>query len=158
MALLQMKLNLGCGNAPLPNSINHDRTFHSEFIDIAWDLNRLPWPWEAEQFHIIIARAVFEHLNHNLVISVNECWRILEPKGKLFMKLPAWNSEVSYQDPSHQWFYSPRVFEYFDPDTILGAKYFFYTDLGWKLINPGKYNPGHTSIFGTLQKEIADVS
>jgi SAM-dependent methyltransferase len=151
-----MRLNLGCGNAPLPNSVNHDRTLHSEFVDIAWDLSRLPWPWEDEEFDAIVAKAVLEHLNHNLLISVNECWRILEPGGTLYMKLPAWNCEVSYQDPTHQWFYSPRVFEYFDPNTNLGRKYWFYTDRKWKLRSPGIYNSGHTSIHGTLVKVIED--
>lgn len=153
-----MRLNLGCGSAPLPNSTNHDRVLHSIFIDVAHDLNILPWPWENESYDIIVAKAVLEHLSHNLVISVNECWRILKPGGTLYMKLPAWNSEVSYQDPTHQWFYAPAAFEYFDPETPLGSKYFFYTPLKWKLINPGMYNSGRTSIHGTLQKVVNNVS
>jgi len=151
-----MRLNLGCGSAPLVNSINHDRVFHSLYVDVAWDLNILPWPWEDEQFTIIIAKAVLEHLDHNLLTSVNECWRILKPGGHVYIKLPAWDSVISYQDPTHKWFYAPRAFEYFDPDTPLGKQYFFYTPFKWKLLVPGAYNPGHTSITGTLQKVFND--
>jgi len=153
-----MRLNLGCGAYPESDSINHDRFFHSLYVDVAWDLNILPWPWEDEQFSGIIAKAVLEHLDHNLVVSINECWRILEPGGTLYMKLPAWDNEVSYQDPTHKWFFSPRVFEYFDPDTPLGKKYFFYTPLKWKIQTPGNYNSGHSSIHGSLRKVVNNGS
>jgi len=151
---MKTRLVLGCGLFPLPNSINHDRTLHSDYVDIAYDLNILPWPWEDESYDVIVAKAVFEHLNHDLLKSVNECWRILKPGGGLYMKLPAWDSHVSYQDPTHRWFYDPRVFEYFDPATPLGREYWFYTELKWKLKSPGKYNSGKTSIHGSLQKVI----
>ena len=153
-----LRLVLGCGAAPLSNSTNHDRTLHSEYVDIAWDLNDLPWPFKDESYEAIVAKAVFEHLYHDLLTSVNECWRILKPGGALYMKLPAWNNEISYQDPTHKWFYSPRVFEYFDPDTPLGKKYWFYTDKKWKIRSIGMYNSGHTSIHGSLQKVVDDGS
>jgi len=51
-------LNLGAGNKPREGAINHDLRQHRPEIDVAWDLNDLPWPWEAEQFDFIVARAV----------------------------------------------------------------------------------------------------
>lgn len=147
-----MRLNLGCGNKPGTNDLNHDKTLHSPHVDIAWDLDELPWPWKDEEFDAIIARSVLEHLRLSLIESVNECWRILKPEGALFIKLPFWNSSVSYQEPTHRWFFDPRVFEYFDPTTPLGAKYFFYTPFKWRLREPAKLNRGKTSIHGTLIK------
>ena len=147
-----MRLNLGCGRVPGKNDLNHDRTLHSPWVDVAWDLNKMPWPWEDEEFDSIIAKAVLEHLRWTLVESVNECWRILKPGGHLYIKLPAWDHPVSYQDPTHRWFFSERVFEYFDPTTPLGLQYFYYTQLKWSLLEPGRRNSGRTSIHGTLVK------
>jgi len=151
-----MRLNLGCGSAPIEDGINVDLVKHSEHVDFAWDLNELPWPWEDEQFDGIIAKAVFEHLNHNLLVSVNECWRLLKPGGHLYLKLPYWNNEISYNDPTHQWWYGVRVFEYFDPEMPLGKKYYWYTPYKWRLVKPGELNSGSTSIHGTLEKIVYD--
>ncbi len=149
---MKQGLNLGCGMTPGGGCINHDRIKHSSWIDVAWDLNKIPWPWEDNSISRIIARSVLEHLRLSLIESVNECWRIVVPAGRLFLKLPAWNSSISHQDPTHRWFFDPRVFEYFDPTTPLGKQYSFYTPYKWKLVNPGKPNKGGSSIHATLQK------
>jgi len=100
-----MRLILGCGNTPGKNDLNHDRIQHSPWVDVAWDLDIMPWPWKDEEFDSIVAKSVLEHLRWSLIESVNECWRILKPRGRLYLKLPVWNSSVSYQDPTHRWFY-----------------------------------------------------
>ena len=146
-------LNLGCGLDIRKDWINHDIIKHNKHIHV-WNLNNTPWPWGTSTIDRIDAISVFEHLELTLIETLNQCWRILKPGGGLYMKLPAWDSHVSYQDPTHRWFYDPRVFEYFDPATPLGREYWFYTELKWKLKSPGKYNSGKTSIHGSLQKVI----
>jgi len=147
-----MRLNLGCGATYIADGLNHDIVAHSDHVDVVWDLNEMPWPWEDEEFDGVIAKAVLEHLHWTLVESINECWRILKPDGHLYVKVPYWDSKVSYQDPQHRWFFAPRVFEYFDPETPLGKQYHWYTDFKWHLLNPGELNSGSTSIHATLVK------
>ena len=145
-------LNLGCGNAPEDGFINHDVVKHAPHVDVVWDLDQLPWPWPDGCASRIIAKAVFEHLRLSLIESVNECWRIMQPGGFLFIKLPMWNHVVSHQDPTHRWKFSERVFEYFDPGTPLGAQYGFYTPYKWRIVNPAAVNSGGSSFGCTLQK------
>jgi SAM-dependent methyltransferase len=145
-------LILGCGNKPVAGAVNHDRIRHREEIDIAWDLNDLPWPWEDESFDRVHANAVLEHLRLNLVESLNECWRILRPGGTLYVKLPHWKHDTSYMDPTHYWQYSVRALDVFDPATEFGRRYAFYTDRKWRLVKGPMLNKARSSIVATLEK------
>lgn len=147
------RLNLGCGNDPLLGieDVNHDLTKHRPEISVVWDLNRLPWPWEDHSFDFIVARSVFEHLQHDLVVSLNECWRILRPGGQLFIKLPHWQSEIAHQDPTHRWFFSVSSLDQFDPDTDRGKAYAFYTPRKWRILEPAVLNKAQSSILAKLE-------
>jgi len=144
-------LNLGAGNKPREGAINHDLRQHRPEIDVAWDLNDLPWPWEAEQFDFIVARAVLEHLRVNLVESMNECWRILRPGGRIYLKLPHWKHNNTYMDPTHYWRYAIETPTIFDPETPYGQAYAFYTERKWKLIKGPALNRARSSIHVTLE-------
>lgn len=145
-------LNLGCGNRlEGGGAVNHDRTKHRPEIDVAWDLNCLPWPWPDNAFDQVIALSVFEHLRLDLVEVLNECWRLLRPGGQLVLKLPHWQSDVSYWDPTHRWHFSLRSFDQFDPDTERGKVYAFYTDRKWRIVRPAELNSAGSSIHVGLE-------
>lgn len=151
-------LQLGTGMDPIGNAVNHDLRKHSPHIDVAHDLNVLPWPWPDNSFDEIVARAVLEHLRINLIESFGECWRILRPCGTLFVKLPHWQHDVSWQDPTHYWMCSIRTLEVFDPDTERGKQYAFYTDRKWRFLpvaageKPGcKLNTAGSSVLAKLE-------
>lgn len=146
-----MILNLGAGLRPIEGATNHDRRAHSPWIDVAHDLNDLPWPWADESYDRIVARAVLEHLRINLLDSVNECWRILRPEGTLYLKLPYWHHDNSYLDPTHYWHYSLRTCDMFDPDTEYGRDYTFYTERKWRIIKPARLNGAGSSLHITMQ-------
>ena len=40
----QLCLNLGCGDRPEKGWINHDRQRYHPKVDVAWELEQLPWP------------------------------------------------------------------------------------------------------------------
>lgn len=143
------KLNLGAGNLIMPDAVNHDRIKHREEIAVAHDLNDLPWPWPDNSFDHITARSVFEHLKLNLVETLDECWRILRPGGGLFIKLPHWQSDIAYQDPTHYWQFSLRSLDVFDPDTQHGKDYIFYTERKWRIVKM-ELNKAQSSLLGTL--------
>ncbi len=145
------KLNLGAGNAPVAGAVNHDRVKHRPEIDVQWDLNRLPWPWPDNSFDLIMASAVLEHLDIDLVRAVDECWRILAPGGQLYLKLPHWQSDISWHDPTHRWRYTMHSCDIFDPDTTYGHDYSFYTNRKWRIINPPRLNKAQSSIHITME-------
>ena len=145
------RLNLGAGNDIQENAVNHDLLKHRPEIDVAHDLNVLPWPWADCSFDVIAAKAVLEHLKDSLLVSVGECWRILRPGGLLYMKLPMWNHERSYDDVTHYWRFTLRSCDVFDPDTAFGNAYSFYTDRKWKIVQPAILNTAGTSLHITLE-------
>jgi predicted SAM-dependent methyltransferase len=144
-------LNLGCGNRILSNAINHNLWKHRPEVDIVWNLNELPWPWEDESFGHISAVAVLEHLDIDLLTAVNECWRILKPGGQVEIKLPYWNHDKSYGDPSHRYVAGMEIFDCFDPTTDRGARYSFYTDRKWEIVRVA-LNEERSSIWGWMRK------
>jgi len=144
-------LNLGAGNMIMMGAVNHDRVRHRPEIDVAWDLNLMPWPWIDGSFDVIVARAVFEHLKITLIESMNECWRMLRPGGKVLLKLPDWRHEHSYDDPTHYWRFTLHTVEIFDPETKYGREYAFYTQRKWRIIKGPRLNRCQSSIYVTLE-------
>lgn len=144
-------LNIGCGRKPIAGAVNHDVRRHHDYVDVMHDLNDLPWPWEDNSFDKIAAIAVLEHLDIDLVASLNECHRILRPGGILVIKLPLWDAERSYDDPTHRWFCTLRSLDQFCPETQRGQDYDFYTDRKWRYVRPPRVNNAHTSLWATLE-------
>jgi len=144
-------LNLGCGNVILPGAVNHDIRRHRPEIDVVHDLNVLPWPWADESFDLIVAQAVLEHLQITLIESMDECWRLLRPEGTLDLRVPWWQSDSSYRDPTHRWFFSLDTLEIFDPDTEYGRAYGFYTERKWRFLWKPALSRQKTSIVALMQ-------
>lgn len=146
-------LNLGSGRKPIRGAINHDLSLDVQrpFVTVAHDLNLLPWPWADNSFDCIVARAVLEHLNIDLVASLNECWRILRPGGALHLKVPYWRSDRSYSDVTHRWFCNLESFDQFDPERRRGREYEFYTQRHWQIVKGPRLNEAKTSIHVTMR-------
>lgn len=146
-----MTLNLGCGNRLIEGAVHHDRTKHRPEIEVVHDLNVRPWPWADKSFDQIVALSVLEHLDIDLVASLNECHRILRPAGQLVLKLPLWNAERSYDDPTHRWVFTLHSLDQLCPETERGQEYTFYTPCKWKYIRRPQANPEGTSMWATLE-------
>jgi cyclopropane fatty-acyl-phospholipid synthase-like methyltransferase len=121
-------LELGCGLHPLAgvDVVHHDLRQHSVWIDVAHNLNTLPWPWYDEQFEKIVALDVMEHLVVDVPEWLNECWRILQPGGVLALRLPAWNHENSFIDPTHRKLFHEATFKYWQPGNYYYEHYGCY--------------------------------
>lgn len=146
-------LNLGCGNKPMANAVNHDLVRHRAEVDVVHDLNVLPWPWADGSFDQVVARAVLEHLRITLLESVNECWRVLRPGGTLWMKLPHWQHDMGWIDPTHYWHFSLKTVDLFDPRTRYGKEYAFYQVRPWRIVKGPRLNRAGTSFVVTMVKE-----
>jgi SAM-dependent methyltransferase len=144
-------LNLGAGNRLVEGAVNHDLRRHRPEIDVVHDLNVLPWPWADESFDLIVARSVFEHLDRDLVACLDQCWRILRSGGEIQIKVPHWQADAAYQDPTHRWRFTLGSFDVFDPDTARGQEYSFYTDRKWRITKGPRLNNARTSVYATLQ-------
>ena len=130
-------LQLGCGVRPMQGAVNHDRVRHHDYVDIAHDLDVLPWPWANESFERIVALDVMEHLRLEVQEWLDECWRILVPDGVLVLRLPAWDHPTSHRDPTHRQLAHPEMFDYWDRRTALyrdyGSYYFAKSNRWWRV-------------------------
>lgn len=147
-------IELGCGLNPHPDStLRHDCTRHSDHVDIAFDLDLVPWPLECSKYDRIFAFDVFEHLRTPIPVWLAECWRILVPNGLLAMRVPHVQSWHAFADPTHIRGFHQITFDYFDPDTIWWNHYGkFYetasTGKWWKIVEK-TFSRGQTD-FGLL--------
>lgn len=86
----------------------------------------------------ILALDVFEHVSNDIAFWLDECWRLLVPGGLLDVRLPAWDHELSYRDPTHLRVFHKDVFYYWDPThelhTNFGSIYFGDTAKWWEVI------------------------
>ncbi len=126
-------LILGCGSNVEEREKDTTYLDISPFqnVDIVWNLDITPWPIEDNSFEYISAIHVVEHLESKLLPFMNECWRILQPGGMLYVVTPraGKNVDLEFADPTHVRCYTTHSFSnYF---TKLGLKNFAYTDKLW---------------------------
>lgn len=108
-----MQLELGAGRQPTPGYIHHDKRRHSPDIDVAHDLDVLPWPWEDNSCDEILAQDVFEHLQIMPEAWMKECHRMLKPDKVLRLRVPIFGSSWHLWDPTHVRGFHPANFQYF---------------------------------------------
>jgi SAM-dependent methyltransferase len=128
-----IRLNLGCGDDILPGFVHHDVRRHRPEVDVAHDLRVLPWPWPDDCAEEIRLFDVLEHLPE-VVPALDECWRLLRPGGVLHLRVPHYQHENTWLDPTHRRGFHLESFDYFDPDTRWGSKCGFYTERKWRLL------------------------
>ena len=81
-----MILNLGCGNERIENALNVDID-NTTLADIYIDLDVFPWRWRNNSIEGIYMIHSLEHLAE-LDTALDECYRILKPKGFLCIHVP----------------------------------------------------------------------
>lgn len=153
MSQLLKILNLGCGDTPMANAVNLDRTRHSPHVDVAFDLNRPKWPFPDRLFQEIHATDLLEHLD-DFPQFFREAHRLLLPEGMLHVRVPHADSPNVAIDPTHRRGYVPACFEYLDHTLKLGAQYgLAYTEGRWWRLIQLTTNYEEMNIYVTLRKE-----
>lgn len=139
-------LQLGCGIRPILGAVNHDRTQHAAHVDVAHDLNLLPWPWADGAFDKVIALDVMEHLTIDVQAWLDEAHRVLADDGTFVMRVPAYDNPVSWRDPTHQRVFHPETFDYWDASKPLhrdyGHFYFAESARWWTVETVERVNGG----------------
>jgi SAM-dependent methyltransferase len=104
-------LNLGCGRVRIAEAVNVDVTSDTN-PDVVHDLNRRPWPFAANQFRVIHANDVIEHLE-DTVGTMEEIYRICVPGAVVNIIVPHFSSAGAYTDPTHRRYFGAFTFDYF---------------------------------------------
>ena len=93
-------LNIGCGFAQFkaPNVVNVD-AFGICKPDVVWDLSKTPLPFRDNEFDLILANHILEHVP-KWWDCFNDCARILKPGGRLEVFVPGsgGDSTLGYRD------------------------------------------------------------
>lgn len=123
---------------------------HSAHVDVAHDLEALPWPWEDESCEEILGLDVFEHLHLMPEQWLRECHRILAPGGALQIRVPIFGSPWHIIDPTHVRGFHPLNFDYFIRERPLWLKYgHYYFDFAFQ---DGDVRTEDHNIIATLRK------
>ena len=92
------KLNLWCGQFPKKGYVNLDFDKNAK-ADVFHDLNKFPYPFKDCSFALIEADHVLEHL-YDVISVMKELHRILEPGGKLIIRVPHFTR--GFTNPDHK--------------------------------------------------------
>jgi len=107
---------LGAGNRPLTNFNKSDflglENIGKHYIptnvdirayvttDVVEDLSKKKWKLKTNEYDIVIAEHVAEHVPDRLAF-INECLRITKPDGLLIIEVPNWKHESAHNTLEH---------------------------------------------------------
>jgi len=143
-------LNLGCGYRPREGAINQDKFKHSQWVDVAHDLNSTPWPWQDNTFNHVYMMDVLEHLQ-DVVKSLEEVHRILKTGGLFDLEVPGAHHQISFRDPTHLHFFTPESMDYFIPGKDMEKWYGFYSKMRWQMKSI-TFSPEMENIYFVMEK------
>lgn len=136
-----LKISLGAGMEPELEDgwINVD-IVKLDNIQVVHNLMHFPYPFPDSSAEYIKAKDLIEHLSSHLpdgrstmLAFIEECYRILKPKGTLWIQTPKYDADFMWIDPTHVRGFDPRSFDIFDPDTDFGRSTGFYSPAKFKV-------------------------
>lgn len=108
-----MKLNLGCGRHKLQGTTNIDKSPKCN-PEMLWDLEYgLPANIRENSVEEIHTSHFLEHVE-NLIPLMNDCYRVLKPRGRFYITVPSGHNLVwAMRDPTHRRIFFDQTFMYF---------------------------------------------
>lgn len=122
-------LDVGCGQNKFEGAIGIDGNPRSH-ADVIHDLGVFPYPFQNNQFDLIVCRHVIEHLP-DVMGFVSELHRITKPGGRLKILTPHYTNPDWATDPTHRNHFNSYSFTCFMPKE---TPFPFYTDLELKSV------------------------
>ena len=116
-------LDVGCGQNKFAGAIGIDANPRSH-ADVIHDLGVFPYPFENDQFELIVCRHVIEHVP-DVMGFVTELHRITKPGGHLKIVTPHYSNPDWATDPTHRNHFNSYSFTCFMPKE---TPFPFYTD------------------------------
>jgi SAM-dependent methyltransferase len=114
-------LDLGCGKKKRVGAIGVDHSSRHK-PDIIHDLNKFPYPFQAESIDEIYLDNVLEHLEDPVKV-MEEIYRICRPGALVKVIVPYFRSKWAFIDPTHRTFYTVSSFDYYDPSRLICSRY-----------------------------------
>jgi SAM-dependent methyltransferase len=92
-------------------------------IDIVRNIEDTPWPIEDNQFKLIRAQHILEHIKDGIAFIniLNEIWRVGKPGAIFIGEVPRYDSPNFFRDPTHVRPLSEHSFDMFLEDTKIHA-------------------------------------
>lgn len=151
------KLNMGCGTDIKPDYTNLDM-IPLPGVDVVHDLNKFPYPFEDDTFEEIYCKNVLEHLPDTVRV-MEEIYRIATNGCKVYIRVPYWNSYITYADPTHKKGFHKMQFEFFDITKETYKNRYYYTKARFKItqLNYFIYLRGWRLIKNSLTKKILET-
>jgi SAM-dependent methyltransferase len=125
-----MKLNIGCGESSILDSIGLD-IIHTEEVDVLGTAEQLPF--KENSFDTIYLDNILEHSPETVAI-IEEIYRVSKPGGLIHIWVPYGTNKWYIQDPTHKMPFNEKTFDYFTNTHDYG----YYTDVEFK-INEVRY-------------------
>jgi ubiquinone/menaquinone biosynthesis C-methylase UbiE len=120
-------LDVGCGTGKTEGAIGLDNNPRSD-ADVIHDLGDIPYPFADNEFDLIVASHVVEHVP-DVMSFITELHRIAKPFGRIKMWTPHYTNPDWANDPTHRNHINSYTFNTF----IAGKKVFdFYTEVELK--------------------------
>lgn len=104
-------LDVGCGPYKVSGAIGIDHA-PAPGVDVVHNLDCVPWPFATNTFDKAICRHALAHLE-NVVRTMEELHRILQPGGILEILTPHFSSDNAFTDVTSHWFFGSRSMDYF---------------------------------------------
>ena len=125
----ELKLNLGCGTDLKEGYVNVDIA-DLPGINVKHDLNKFPYPFEANSVDEIYMDHVIGHLE-SPTNFLRECHRILKEGKKIIIKEPHFTSATAYWGEIRKWQFSHITLKRYEK----GSKRSYYFDFGFSKVN-----------------------
>jgi SAM-dependent methyltransferase len=123
-------LHLGCGNNKYPGAFGVDRV-NTPVVDLAWDLNRRPWPLPENAFSKVYMIDVLEHLD-DVIATMDEVYRVCRPDAEVVIIAPFVSSHHLWTDPTHKRGFTSRSFKYFTDE--FASAHFEYSKSRFRVV------------------------
>lgn len=117
-----IKIDLGCGNKKVPNTIGVDKIKLPD-VDIICNLETIPWPFKDSSVDVIHCNHFLEHFSDTIKV-MDEIYRIAKDGAMVNIIVPHVSYEGAFRDPTHKSFFTYRTFEYFTKEKNNVPKYY----------------------------------
>ena len=116
------KVNLGCGSYPREGYFNVEGWPNPKVVvDLVYDLNRIPYPFEAGTVETVLMEHSLEHLENPFAVLA-EIHRMLKSGGRAIIRVPHFSRGFTHADHrrgfdiTFPFYFSPKFVSYIGPE------------------------------------------
>lgn len=108
-----LRLNIGSGRCRLPGFLSVDNNRNAGEVDVAHDLDQLPWPFEESSVGEMEMDHVLEHLEDTIGV-IQEIYRICADGASVRIMTPHFS--CNWTHPGHKRAMGVGLFDHFNPE------------------------------------------